>query len=447
MWGVPVTLLRAAFVLLAAGLATASAQAAQVKGLRVWASPDSTRAVFDVSGPLEYKLFELANPDRIVLDIKNTSLDPGVIAPAAKGLLGTVRLGKQGKSDLRVVFDLPQGVRPKSFLLPPADKFGHRLVIDLFPKTNKATREVVKTVEDVVPADGRKVIVAIDAGHGGDDPGAIGASGTHEKTITLNVARELARMVDAQPGMKAFLVRDGDYFIPLENRYKKAREAKADLFVSIHADACPGACGARGASVWVLSPRGATSEAARWLAAKENASDLVGGVSLDDKDNTLAAVLLDLSQGATMEASAAIAQIVLKALGKIGPTHRGHVEKANFVVLRSPDVPSILVETAFITNPSEEKRLTDPEHRAKLAAAVVDGIKAYFTQTPPPGTWFAANSTGRRGRSEHVVARGETLSGIAMRHGISLSALREANRLSGDGGVRVGDVLDIPPQG
>lgn len=441
------TLLRAAFVLLAAGLATATAQAAQVKGLRVWASPDSTRAVFDVSGPLEYKLFELANPDRIVLDIKNTSLDPGVIAPAAKGLLGTVRLGKQGKSDLRVVFDLPQGVRPKSFLLPPADKFGHRLVIDLFPKTNKATREVVKTVEDVVPADGRKVIVAIDAGHGGDDPGAIGASGTHEKTITLNVARELARMVDAQPGMKAFLVRDGDYFIPLENRYKKAREAKADLFVSIHADACPGACGARGASVWVLSPRGATSEAARWLAAKENASDLVGGVSLDDKDNTLAAVLLDLSQGATMEASAAIAQIVLKALGKIGPTHRGHVEKANFVVLRSPDVPSILVETAFITNPSEEKRLTDPEHRAKLAAAVVDGIKAYFTQTPPPGTWFAANSTGRRGRSEHVVARGETLSGIAMRHGISLSALREANRLSGDGGVRVGDVLDIPPQG
>lgn len=447
MWGVPVTLLRATFVLLAAGLATVSAQAAQVKGLRVWASPDSTRAVFDVSGPLEYKLFELSNPDRIVLDIKNTSLDSGVIAPAAKGLLGTVRLGKQGKSDLRIVFDLPQGVRPKSFLLPPADKFGHRLVIDLFPKTNKATREVVKTVEDVVPADGRKVIIAIDAGHGGDDPGAIGASGTHEKTITLNVARELARVVDAQPGMKAFLVRDGDYFIQLENRYKKAREAKADLFVSIHADACPGACGARGASVWVLSPRGATSEAARWLAAKENASDLVGGVSLDDKDNTLAAVLLDLSQGATMEASAAIAQIVLKALGKIGPTHRGHVEKANFVVLRSPDVPSILVETAFITNPAEEKRLTDPEHRAKLAAAVVDGIKTYFTQTPPPGTWFAANTSGRRGRSEHVVVRGETLSGIAMRHGISLSALREANRLSGDGGVRVGDVLDIPPQG
>jgi N-acetylmuramoyl-L-alanine amidase len=447
MRGLTVTLLRAALLLLVPGLAC-HAQAAQVKGLRVWASPDSTRAVFDVSGPLEYKLFELANPDRIVLDIKNSSLDAGVTAPAAKGLLGTVRLGKQGKTDLRVVFDLPQGVRPKSFLLPPADKFGHRLVIDLFPKT-KAVREVVKSVEDVLPGDGRKVVVAIDAGHGGDDPGAIGASGTHEKTITLNVAREVAKLIDTQPGMKSYLVRDGDYFIQLENRYKKAREAKADLFVSIHADACPGACGARGASVWVLSPRGATSEAARWLAAKENASDLVGGVSLDDKDNTLAAVLLDLSQGATMEASAAIAQIVLKALGKIGPTHRGHVEKANFVVLRSPDVPSILVETAFITNPSEEKRLTDPAHRAKLAEAVVDGIKAYFTQTPPPGTWFAANSTGKRGPSEHVVARGETLSGIATRHGVSLSTLREVNskRLPSDGNVRVGDVLDIPPQG
>ncbi|WP_386071252.1 N-acetylmuramoyl-L-alanine amidase [Tahibacter sp. UC22_41] len=446
MWGVAVTSLRAVAVLIVSGLAATCADAAQVKALRVWASPDSTRAVFDVSGPLEYKLFELNNPDRIVLDIKNSSLAEGVAAPAPKGLLGTVRLGKQGKSDLRVVFDLPQGVRPKSFLLPPADKFGHRLVIDLFPKT-KATREVVKSVEDVLPGDGRKVIVAIDAGHGGDDPGAIGASGTHEKSITLNVAREVAKLVDAQPGMKAHLVRDGDYFIPLTDRYKKAREAKADLFVSIHADACPGACGARGASVWVLSPRGATSEAARWLAAKENGSDLVGGVSLDDKDDTLAAVLLDLSQGATMEASSAIAQIVLKALGKIGPTHRGYVEKANFVVLRSPDVPSILVETAFITNPAEEKRLTDPEHRNKLASAVVDGIKSYFMQTPPPGTWFAANSTGRRGPSEHVVARGETLSGIAARHRVSIGALREANRIAADGNVRVGDVLDIPPQG
>ncbi|MBN8737951.1 MAG: N-acetylmuramoyl-L-alanine amidase [Lysobacterales bacterium 69-70] len=446
MWGAAVISFRAVAVLIVSGLAATCADAAQVKALRVWASPDSTRAVFDVSGPLEYKLFELSNPDRIVLDIKNSSLAEGVAAPAPKGLLGTVRLGKQGKSDLRVVFDLPQGVRPKSFLLPPADKFGHRLVIDLFPKT-KATREVVKSVEDVLPGDGRKVIVAIDAGHGGDDPGAIGASGTHEKSITLNVAREVAKLVDAQPGMKAHLVRDGDYFIPLTDRYKKAREAKADLFVSIHADACPGACGARGASVWVLSPRGATSEAARWLAAKENGSDLVGGVSLDDKDDTLAAVLLDLSQGATMEASSAIAQIVLKALGKIGPTHRGYVEKANFVVLRSPDVPSILVETAFITNPAEEKRLTDPEHRNKLASAVVDGIKSYFMQTPPPGTWFAANSTGRRGPSEHVVARGETLSGIAARHRVSLGALREANRIAADGNVRVGDVLDIPPQG
>ncbi|UXI66905.1 N-acetylmuramoyl-L-alanine amidase [Tahibacter amnicola] len=431
----------ALFVLLAS--LPAASLAAEIKALRVWASPDSTRAVFDVSGPVEYKLFELENPDRIVLDIKGASIDSGVTTPAGKGLMTSMRVGKQGKSDLRVVFDLPQGVRPKSFLLPPADKFGHRLVVDLYPKT-QTKREVVKTIDDVMTGEGRKVIVAIDAGHGGDDPGAVGASGNFEKTITLNVAREVARLVDAQPGMKAYLVRDGDYFIPLKERYGKAREAKADLFVSIHADACPGACGARGASVWVLSPRGATSEAARWLAAKENGADLVGGVSLDDKDDTLAAVLLDLSQGATMEASSSVAQTVLRALGKIGPTHRGHVEKANFVVLRSPDVPSILVETAFITNPSEEKRLTDPDHRAKLAGAIVDGIKGYFTQSPLPGTWFAANIGAKARGGEHIVSRGETLSGIAVQHGVSLGSLRAANRIAEDGAVRVGDVLSIP---
>ncbi|MEO8671946.1 MAG: N-acetylmuramoyl-L-alanine amidase [Tahibacter sp.] len=419
------------------------ASAAEIKALRVWASPDSTRAVFDVSGPLDYKLFELAKPDRIVLDIKDSAFTAGVSAPAGKGLMSSVRLGKQGKTDLRVVFDLPEGVRPKSFLLQPADKFGYRLVVDLFPKTKK-TNVAVKTVEDAMPSATRKVLVAVDAGHGGEDPGASGSTGSHEKNITLAVAREFARQVNAQPGMKAFLTRDGDYFIPLEDRYRKAREAKADLFVSIHADACPGACDARGASVWVLSPRGATSEAARWLAAKENGADLVGGVSLDDKDDTLAAVLLDLSQGATMEASGAVAQVVLRALAKIGPTHRTYVEKANFVVLRSPDVPSILVETAFITTPAEEKRLTDPDHRTRLANAILDGVKSYFSNTPPPGTWFAANAGKTRADAEHVVARGETLSGIADQHGISLGALREANRIAADGSVRIGDVLDIP---
>jgi N-acetylmuramoyl-L-alanine amidase len=237
----------------------------------------------------------------------------------------------------------------------------------------------------------RDVVIAVDAGHGGVDPGATGNGGTHEKNITLAVARDLKRLIDAQSGMRAVLTRDGDYFIPLNERYRKAREAKADLFVSVHADAFASE-DAKGSSVWMLSTRGASSEAARWLADRENRADLVGGVTLDNKDNTLAAVLLDLSQSATLEASSAVAKRVLHSLAQIGPTHRGYVEKANFVVLRSPDVPSILVETAFITNPAEERRLTSNTQREKLAGAILDGVREYFRSTPPPGTWFAANA-------------------------------------------------------
>lgn len=402
-----------AFALLAAVAwshgAFAAASTPEIKALRLWPSPDSTRAVFDVSGPLDYKLFALTNPDRLVIDVHGATLGDAFASPAGKGALKGVRVGRQGKNDVRVVLDLAQGVRPKSFLLPPTDKFGYRLVVDLFPRGNG--KQVVKSADAPIADGGRKVVVAIDPGHGGEDPGAIGAAGTHEKSVTLAVARELAKQIDAQPGMQALLVRDGDYFVSLGDRYRKAREAKADLFVSVHADAFNSA-DARGSSVWVLSPRGATGEAARFLADRENNADLVGGVSLDDKDNTLAAVLLDLSQGATMEASNAVAQNVLRALAKLGPTHRGYVEKANFVVLRSPDVPSILVETAFITNPSEEKRLTDPEHRTRLADAILDGVKVYFAATPPPGTWFAANVAKSRVAVERAVEKGDSVTGI-----------------------------------
>jgi N-acetylmuramoyl-L-alanine amidase len=418
--------------------------AAEIRNLRVWASPEYTRAVFDVSGPVDYKLFELTKPDRIVLDMRASTLAADFDAPAAKGLLKGLRAGKQGKGDARVVFDLAEGVHPKSFLLPPADKFGYRLVLDLYPASAKAAP--VKSVADVSIGKGRDVIVAIDAGHGGDDPGATGASGTHEKTITLAVARELKKVVDRTPGMTAVLTRDADYFIPLEQRYLKAREAKADLFVSIHADAFTSS-DARGSSVWVLSPRGATNEASRWLADRENRADLVGGISLDDKDDTLAKVLLDLSQGATMGASNAVAEQVLGALRKLGPTHRNYVERANFVVLRSPDVPSILVETAFITNPAEEKRLADPAHREKLASSILDGVRDYFKASPPPGTLFAANSRRERNdrarASRYVVSRGETLSAIAANHGLTTAQLRAANNLA-DERVRVGAVLEIP---
>ena len=440
MTRMPARFVRALLLLALLPVAPAAVHAADIQALRVWAGPDHTRAVFDISGPLEYKLFTLENPDRLVLDIEASALSGDFTAPEASGLLGGVRTGKQGERNLRVVFDLTEGVRPKSFLLPPADKLGHRLVIDLLPTAAKAA-PVVRTVEQAVPSTERNVIIAIDAGHGGEDPGARGASGkTWEKHITLAVARELKRQIDAEPGMEAVLIRDGDYFIPLQKRYQKAREARADLFISIHADAFHKST-ASGSSVFVLSTRGASNEAARWLAASENQSDLVGGVSLEDKDNTLAAVLLDLSQSATMKASGDAATHVLEAMKRLGKAHKPHVERANFVVLRSPDVPSMLVETAFISNPAEEKKLNDASHRNKLAASIVEGVRDYFSVQPPPGTWLAANATPKP--RHHVVSRGETLGLIAQRHGVTLSSLRSANALKGDM-VKAGDRLTIP---
>lgn len=258
----------------------------------------------------------------------------------------------------------------------------------------------VQSTQDVARnAKLRQLVIAIDAGHGGQDTGAIGASGTREKDITLQVARELAKQVNAMPGMKAYLTRDADFFIPLDQRYKKARAAKADVFVSIHADAFTNPQ-ANGSSVFVLSQRGASSQAARWLANQENAADLVGGVKLKDKSDTLASVLLDLSQSATQRASEAIAKDVLGGLARIGKTHKRDIERANFVVLRSPDVPSMLVETAFISNPDEERRLKDPAYQRQLARAVLDGIDRYFSRLPPPGTWYAAKRSGSLGSSD-----------------------------------------------
>jgi N-acetylmuramoyl-L-alanine amidase len=378
----------------------ASAGASDLKSARISVESDYTRVAFEVSGPLDYKLFEIANPDRIVLDIHAANFADGFASPAGKGLLKSVRTGIQNKTDARIVLDLAADVRPKSFLMPPSDGQGYRLVVDLYPK-GRAKSQIVKSAR-VEPTKTRDVVVMIDPGHGGDDPGAIGSAGTHEKNITLAVSRELKRQIDQQPGMRAVLTRNGDYYVALEDRYHKAREVKADLFVSVHADAFTSS-DARGSSVWMLSPRGATSEAARFLADRENNSDMVGGVKLDKKDNTLAAVLLDLSQGATLEASGVVATQVLHALSRLGPTHRGYVEKANFVVLRSPDVPSILVETAFITNPVEEKRLNNNDQREQLATAILNGVRTYFQSAPPPGTLFAVEA--EKNKPQRVAAR------------------------------------------
>jgi N-acetylmuramoyl-L-alanine amidase len=299
-----------------------------------------------------------------------------------------------------------------------------------------------RTLQDVIGTGQRKLVVAIDAGHGGKDPGAHGPSGVHEKDVTLAVARELAAQINADPGMKAVLIRDSDSFVPLQDRYMKARAAQADLFISIHADASPNQT-ATGASVFVLSTRGASSQAARWLADSENAADLVGGVSLDDKDRNLSAVLLDLSQSATMRASDDVAEQVLDALKNVGKAHHRDIERANFVVLRSPDVPSMLVETGFITNPGEEQKLDDPNYRDRLAAAIASGVRQYFTVQAPPGSLYASRQNPTQLLQDHVVGRGETLSMIAARHGVALETLRAANNKRDDS-VQVGEHLRIP---
>jgi N-acetylmuramoyl-L-alanine amidase len=411
---------------------------AEVSGFRVWADPVKTRAVLDLDRKTSYKLFTLENPDRVVVDLKGSSIDiPLVLDEEHAGVITGVRYGQPDKNTLRVVFDLSESAELKSFLLDPTGQYSHRLVVDLFAKSGKQKSSLVKYVSDINQPN-RNVVIAIDAGHGGEDPGAIGKNRTREKDVVLRIARELKKAIDAESGMQAVLTRDGDYYIPLRGRYEIARKARADLFVSIHADAFSKRS-VQGSSVFVLSARGASSEFARLLADSENASDLVGGVTLSDKDDMLASVLLDLSQSATREASNKVANDILSALKRTGKTHKNHVGRANFMVLKSPDVPSVLIETAFISNPSEEKRLTEREFQLRMARAITRGIRDYFYSSPPPGTWIASNRDGFK----YTVARGDTLGGIANRYSVSLSSLRRANKIRGDI-IHVGRELIIP---
>jgi N-acetylmuramoyl-L-alanine amidase len=412
--------------------------AAEVSGFRVWADPAKTRAVLDLDDKISYKLFTLDNPHRVVVDLQGSTIDiPLVLDREHAGVITGVRYGKPDKKTLRVVFDLNENVGLKSFLLDPTGQYSHRLVIDLYSKSGQQKASMVKHVANISKPN-RNVVIAIDAGHGGEDPGAIGKNRTREKDVVLRIARELKRAIDSEPGMQAVLTRDGDYYIPLRGRYEKARKARADLFVSVHADAFKKRS-VKGSSVFVLSARGASSEYARLLADSENASDLVGGVTLNDKDDMLASVLLDLSQSATREASNKVAGDILNSLKRTGNTHKPHVGRANFMVLKSPDVPSVLVETAFISNPGEEKRLTEKEFQQRMARSITRGVRDYFYSSPPPGTWIAANREAAR----HTVARGDTLGGIATRYSVSLSSLRSANKINGDM-LHVGRELIIP---
>ena len=423
------------------------ATAVDVRNIRTWPAPDHTRVVLDIERPVEYGLFVLRDPDRVVVDLRDAKLLKRV--PRARPgdrLLARIRAAQRNRSerrardgirsDLRVVLDMKQRVRPKSFLLEPNRKYGHRLVIDVYPVGGGADETMArKRATDDAPKGGRKVVVAVDAGHGGEDPGAIAKSGIREKDVVLAIARALKRRIDRTPGMRAVLVRDGDYYVGLRRRTEIARRHGADLFVSIHADAFRDPR-VSGSSVYVLSRRGASSEAARWLARQENASDFVGGVSIDDKDDLLASVLVDLQQTATLGASAEVGGHVLKSLRRVARSRKRRIEQAGFLVLKSPDIPSILIETGFLTNPTDAKRLSNPKHQEKVARAILDGILGYFDRNPPAGTTFAA---ARR----HTIARGETLSEIAVKYRVSVERLRAANRISGSI-IRVGDVLRIP---
>jgi N-acetylmuramoyl-L-alanine amidase len=410
-----------------------------VKGLRMWPAPDHTRLVFDTTGPVEHSLFALKGPDRLVIDIKNARLRADTAKlDYSKSLLSGIRSAQRNGKDLRVVLDLKGAVKPKSFVLRPNKEYGHRLVIDLHDSAKKPalTRTTIKTISSRQKA--RDIVIAIDAGHGGDDPGAVGPNGVKEKDVVLAIARKLKKLVDREPGMRGVMIRDGDYFVGLKKRVKLAREThRADFFVSIHADSFRDHR-ARGSSVYTLSSGGATSEMARQLAEKENASDLVGGVSLDDKDDLLRSVLLDLAQTATIEASTDVGSRVLAGLKSVNKLHKRKVEQAGFRVLKAPDVPSILVETAFISNPTEERNLRSSAHQQKLAQAVMNGVRGYFKHNPPPGTILALNQ-----KRKHVISRGETLSEIAEQYQVSLDTLRSANNLRNNT-LRIGQVLQIP---
>jgi len=426
----------AVLLLCALGFAGVAHAATKLVSSRIWPAADYTRITLESREAIKYSHFTVPNPERVVLDLEN--VEPSRVLEELAGKIAAddpyvkaVRVGRYKPGVLRVVFDLKISAKPSVFELKPVGEYGHRLVLDIYPEhpvdpllalleapsadaaaaglkaPDKAAKAEAPAKADPQPEDkptkaavadrpakppktGKKdqfdmmrlVTVAIDAGHGGEDPGARGHSGTYEKDVTLAIARRVKAKIDEETGMRGFLVRDGDYFIPLGQRVVKARKVQADLFVSIHADAFVNP-EARGSSVFALSENGATSAAARWLAKRENEADLIGGVNLDVKDAYLKQTLLDLSQTATINDSLKLGKAVLSELGGINKLHKADVEQAGFAVLKAPDIPSILVETAFITNPHEEARLTDDDYQDRMAAAIVSGIKRYFAKNPP----------------------------------------------------------------
>jgi len=429
-------LLLTILVLLSSAMPVWSGSAAEVKSIRMWPAPDSTRLVFDLSGPIEHSLFSLKSPNRLVIDLTHARMrgKPGNL-DFAKSFVKDIRYAARNRDDLRVVLDLSSNVRPKSFLLKPNREYGHRLVIDLVGKEIKAKSEPKNKFK--FNNRQRDIIVAIDAGHGGDDPGAIGRRGTREKNVVMAIAKRLEKLVKRERGMRPVMIRKGDYYVGLKKRVNIARREQADIFISIHADAYRNTK-AKGTSVFVVSERGASSQAARFLAEKENQSDMIGGVDLDEIDDALLKlVLVDMVKNSTMETSHQVASHVLGNLKKVAHLHKKNVEQAGFRVLKAPDIPSILIETAFISNPAEERKLRSHKHQQKIAKAILKGVRSYFHANPPPGTLLALQDT------KHRVARGETLSAIANQYRVSVATIRSVNKLATDR-IRIGSVLRIP---
>lgn len=408
--------------------ADAAATVAQinVKAARVWPSPEYSRVAVEFDAPISYKYFSLKNPERIVIDVNGVEPDVALAELAGKVtpqdvFINSIRVARNRPGVTRIVIELKAEVQPQIFTLKPMANYGFRLVMDLYPASaasfeqqiesaiesagkradNAKTaanapavatlppaakvtdlRTQIKSDKPAKPEYVRLITIAIDPGHGGEDPGAVGANGSYEKNITLSIARRLKGLIDKQENMRAYLTRDGDYFLPLHERVNRARRVQADLFVSVHADAFikPHA---RGSSVFALSEKGATSAAARWLAKNENAADLIGGVNVGARDVYLKQTLIDLSQTAQISDSLKLGKEVLEEIGGINRLHKPRVEQAGFAVLKAPDIPSILIETAFISNPEEEKRLNDEQYQDSMATAIVNGIKRYFDRNPP----------------------------------------------------------------
>ncbi len=412
----------------------------EIASTRMWPAKEYTRVTIESAARIRYSVFSVPAPDRIVLDLEGVAANPHIDALPGKvspddPYVKSIRVGRFKPTVLRIVFDLKDGARAEAFALPPVGSYGHRLVIDIYPlkpidplmalvqeserkrdataaaadSSADTTATVRTTPVSIDPAAGaqpravpgtieaRPIVIAIDAGHGGEDPGAIGPNGTQEKDVTLAISYKLRDLINAEPGIRAFLTRDGDYFVPLGTRVQKARRVQADLFVSIHADAFikPHA---RGSSVFALSERGATSAAAQWLAKRENDADLIGGVNLDVRDPYLKQTLLDLSQTAQINDSLKLGRSVLGEIGEVNTLHKSAVEQAGFAVLKAPDIPSILVETAFITNPSEERRLGSDAYQSRMAAAILGGLKRYLAANPPlaRGPRLAQSATAER---------------------------------------------------